>query len=393
MILVGILIAVVGILIVLSSRSITTLFHELGHAIPSLLFTEGDVIVYVGSYGDVSKSLHLTFGRLQFYLTFNFWGWNLGMCVGKGAAYYRQQMLIVLAGPLTSLLIAFSLLYVLIFVEAEDWVKSLCALFLVSSLWDFFVNIIPNQQAIKLHDGKLTHNDGYQLKRLWQESRFPDAYFEGLASFEENNFETALSYFYTCLESGFDQPIVKDKILACYLAKKEYQAALDFFLAEMKTQKMKPLQYEQLGDLFSQVQDYENALNCYVTYLHVHYQDEQVLSKKGQALLYLGELNLAMEEFNFALRVNEKYAKAYSFRGRVFISMKEWQKAEADLKKALALDDEDSSIHLHWGMYHEEMGEARKALLAYEKAKEKGTDFHGIDYKIANVQQELNRDH
>lgn len=393
MILVGILFAAAGILIVLSSRSITTFFHELGHAIPSLLFTEGDVIVYVGSYGDVSKSLHLTFGRLQFYLTFNFWGWDLGMCVGRGAAYYWQQILIVLAGPLTSLLIAFILLYVLIFVPAEDWIKSLCALFLVSSLWDFMVNIIPNEHAIKLHDGQLTHNDGYQLNRLWQESRFPDAYFEGLASFERNEFETALSYFHNCLEAGFDKQIVKDKILACYLAKKEYQVALDFFLEEMKTHKMKPFQYEQLGDLFSQVQDYENALNCYSTFLHVHYQDEKVLSKKGQALLYLGELNLAMEEFNFALRVNDKYAKAYSFRGRIFMSRKEWRKAEADLSKASALDDDDPSIHLHWGMYHEEMGEARKALMAYEKAKEMGSDFHGIDFKIANVQQELNRGH
>ncbi len=391
MILVGILIAVAGILIVLSSRSITTFFHELGHAIPSLLFTKGDVIVYVGSYGDVSKSLHLTFGRLQFYLTFNFWGWDLGMCVGRGATYYRQQILIVLGGPLTSLLIAFILLYVLIFVEAEDWAKSLCAVFLVSSLWDFFVNIIPNEHAITLHNGKLTYNDGYQLKRLWQESRFPDTYFKGLTLFEQNDFEAALPYFQHCLKNGFDQQIVKDKILTCYLEKREYQAGLGFFLEEIKRPKMKPFQYEQLGDLYRQVQDYENALNCYGIYLHVHYKDERVLSKKGQTLLYLGELNLAIEEFNFALRVNERYAEAYSFRGRVFISLKEWRKAEADLMKALELDDNDPSIHLHLGMYHEEMGEAKRALMAYEKAKEKGSDFHGIDYKIAHVQQELSR--
>lgn len=393
MVLVGILIGAIGILIVLSSRSITTFLHELGHAIPSLLFAEGDVIVYVGSYGDVSKSLHLTFGRLQFYLSFNFWGWDLGMCVGKGAPYYAQQMLIVLGGPLISLMIAFILLYVLIFVEAEDWVKSLCAVFFVSSIWDFFVNIIPNRQAIQLHDGKITYNDGYQLKQLWQESKFPDAYFTGLALFEKRDFAVALPHFYTCLENGFDQLIVKEKILACYIEESQHQEALDFFLDQMKTKRMKPFQYEQLGDLFTQVQNYESALNCYLTYLNIHYQDERVLCKKGQTLLYLGELKLAMEEFNFALRINDKYAMAYSFRGRIFLSMKEWRRAEVDLMKALELDDKDPSIHLHLGMYYEEMGEANKALAAYEGAKEMGSNFHGIDYKIAAVQQILNLDH
>lgn len=393
MVLVGILIGVIGILIVLSSRSITTFFHELGHAIPSLLFAEGDVIVYVGSYGDVSKSLHLTFGRLQFYLSFNFWGWDLGMCVGRGAPYYAQQMLIVLGGPLISLMIAFILLYVLVFVEAEDWVKSLCAVFFVSSIWDFFVNIIPNRQAIQLHDGKITYNDGYQLKQLWQESRFPHAYFTGLVLFEKKDFTAALPHFNACLKSGFDQLIIKEKILTCYIEERQNQEALDFFLDEMKTKRMKPFQYEQLGDLFMQVQNYENALNCYLTYLNIHYKDERVLCKKGQTLLPLGELNLAMEEFNFALRINEKYAKAYSFRGRIFLSMKEWRRAEVDLMKALELDNKDPSIHLHLGMYYDEMGETQKALATYKKAKELGSNFHGIDYKIAAVQQALDRDH
>lgn len=392
MVLVGILIGAIGILIVLSSRSITTFFHELGHAIPSLLFAEGDVVVYVGSYGDVSKSLHLTFGRLQFYLSFNFWGWDLGMCVGRGAPYYAQQMLIVLGGPLISLMIAFILLYVLVFVEAEDGVKSLCAVFFVSSIWDFFVNIIPNRQAIQLHDGKVTYNDGYQLKQLWQESKFPDAYFTGLALFEKKDFTAALPHFDACLENGFDQLIVKEKILACYIEERQYQEALDFFLDEMKTKRMKPFQYEQLGDLFTQVQNYESALNCYLTYLNIHYKDERVLCKKGQALLSLGELNLAMDEFNFALRINDKYAMAYSFRGRIFLSMKEWRRAEADLMKALELDNKEPSTYLHLGMYYDEMGEAKKALAAYEKAKEMGSDFHGIDYKIAAVQQALDRD-
>ena len=112
------------------------------------------------------------------------------------------------------------------------------------------------------------------------------------------------------MKNGFDQLIVKEKILSCYIEERQYQEALDFFLDQMKAKRMKPSQYEQLGDLFTQVHNYESALNCYLTYLNVHYKDERVLCKKGQTLLSLGEMNLAMEEFNFALRINDRYAMA-----------------------------------------------------------------------------------
>ena len=131
MVLVGILMGIIGILVVLSARSITTFFHELGHAIPALLFTDDRVDVYVGSYGDISKSWQLDIGRLRFYLTYKIWGWDLGMCVSKGAEYYFQQMLIVLAGPLMSLGIAAFLLFALISYDSPALWKGLFLVFLL----------------------------------------------------------------------------------------------------------------------------------------------------------------------------------------------------------------------------------------------------------------------
>ena len=55
----GILIILLFIGVALISRSVTTFVHEMGHAIPSLFFTKEEVIVCVGSYGDVSHSLRI----------------------------------------------------------------------------------------------------------------------------------------------------------------------------------------------------------------------------------------------------------------------------------------------------------------------------------------------
>ena len=68
----GIGIAIGGILLVVLLRSLTTFFHEMGHAVPALLFTREKVEVFVGSYGDLHNALQLQLGRLKLYLKFAF---------------------------------------------------------------------------------------------------------------------------------------------------------------------------------------------------------------------------------------------------------------------------------------------------------------------------------
>ena len=62
----GILLGIIWISGIIFMRSITTFFHEMGHAIPALLFTQKEKVnVFVGTYGDISNSLQLNFGRLS----------------------------------------------------------------------------------------------------------------------------------------------------------------------------------------------------------------------------------------------------------------------------------------------------------------------------------------
>jgi len=85
-------------------RPLTTFIHEMGHAIPSLLYTKGIVTIYVGSYGDPDKSIHFTVGRLKVYFKYNPLLWDSGLCVpGQGDISITKNMVIILMGPLTSL--------------------------------------------------------------------------------------------------------------------------------------------------------------------------------------------------------------------------------------------------------------------------------------------------
>ncbi len=389
MVFVGILMGIIGILVVLSARSITTFFHELGHAIPSLLFTDDRVDVYVGSYGDISKSWQLDIGRLRLYLTYKVWGWDLGMCVSKGAEYYLQQMIIVLAGPLMSLGTAAVLLYSLISIDSTPLTKGLILVFFLSTIWDFFVNIIPSKNPIQLHDGRTTYNDGAQLRRLWQEQNMPDVYFEGLKAKAAEDFEQASAYFEETIELIGPKRVLKEQLLSSLMSAGKYEKALEFFIAQYGNSRLNPGQHLLIGDLYMKGQQYENALKAYSAYLYIVYSDDLVICKKGLALLYLGEFNLAISEFDIAIRINEESALAYAYRGRAYLAMRLWRKAEEDIEKAVSLDANLPEAYLFRGMYQEEMKEFSEALKSYTRAKALGVDYHGIDFLIASAQQSI----
>ena len=101
----------IGVVLV---RYITTLIHELGHAIPSLMFTDKDVVIHIGSYGDSKKSLKMDFGRLKAFFKLDILRWNIGLCQHGHVKEYLHNFIIIIGGPIFSLLVGiFSLLFLL----------------------------------------------------------------------------------------------------------------------------------------------------------------------------------------------------------------------------------------------------------------------------------------
>ena len=140
MIFTGMLIALVAILTIIMARSITTFIHELGHAIPALLFTDDDVVICLGSYGDVSDSWCFDMGRLKIYFQLNILSWQIGICAHEKPESVDRDIAIVLGGPIATLLLFFSLVYALSMPMSDNW-KFVLLVFMMSGILDFIVNI------------------------------------------------------------------------------------------------------------------------------------------------------------------------------------------------------------------------------------------------------------
>jgi tetratricopeptide (TPR) repeat protein len=382
----GILIAITGILVVLSARSITTLLHELGHAIPALIYTQGEVTVYVGSYGDISNSLRVNLGRLKLYLKFNILDWKLGLCTHQGPAYYIHLFVIILGGPLISLVISIVLLYCLFQEGISDEIKVGMGLFLLSSVWDFMVNIVPLNVPLKLHDGGTTHNDGYQLKRLLSLGEDVAKYDEAIHLFHEQTSEQSIPILEELLAKKPANRIIAHSLIEILIAEQQYADAISVFQTYHTNHKIKSHEYELLGDIYRGLKDWKPSLEAYNHYLYTHFEDFHVINKKIGVLLELGATEQAKEETKISLRLSpENNFEALLYSGIIAIRQKDYSHAKRYLDKALAYNDQSAEVQLQLAFYFEAQGQYVQAKTHYMNAKTLGTTYHGIDFKISEL--------
>jgi len=379
----GILIAITGILIVLTARSVTTLFHELGHAIPALLFTRQPVVVHVGSYGDIRHSLRLPLGRLTLYLKFNFLDWKLGLCQHEGDISYLQLFIIILGGPLISLLIAGAMLYGLFQDTIEDTIRVGMGLFLLSSTWDFLANIVPVSRPLKLHDGGQAYNDGYQLMRLLRLGAHSADFDQAILNWKNGQAEAALSQLEALREKMPRNRIVIQSTLEILLAEKQYAAARQVFESFFANRQIKPHEHELLGDIYFGLGQWQKAVKAYDAYLYYNYEDFSVVNKKVEALLEMNANEQALTDAAISLRLAPEHNfQGWLNYGRLQLRERNFSEAQHYLSKAVAYNDHSPNAHLHLAFYYEAIHEASLAKKHFQCAKALGTDYHGIDFKV-----------
>ena len=85
--------------------------------------------------------------------------------------------------------------------------------------------------------------------------------------------------------------------------------------------------YGKKGDFDAAIQDYNTAIELNPELADVYYN-------RGTAYYKKGEVDPAIQDFDKAIELNPEYAEAYYNRGGMWLYLKDWQKAKADLTAA-----------------------------------------------------------
>ena len=81
-----------------------------------------------------------------------------------------------------------------------------------------------------------------------------------------------------------------------------------------------------------------------------------------------GQMEVAIDELNVAVKLDPNYAQAYNVYGLVYSMLAEDRKAEQNFERALQLAPEDSEIHHNWGWYLCQHKREREALAQFDLA-------------------------
>lgn len=377
------------LLVLLLVRPITTTIHEMGHAIPALLFSKESVTIYVGSYGDPASSTVLRWGRFTAYFSWDLAKWNMGVCTHGGLSNFKKAIMVVLGGPLASLLFGLGLV---LFISQSNFSETtifMLTFFTISFIWDFFVNIIPSGSPVKLYNGRTALNDGSQLAKLLRWIRYPEDYFIAKDKMEQKEYPVALTHLQKVQAAGFnDREIFRDKAKV-YLLQKDYQAVLKTYADMVAHHKIQPEDMLKLGYVYTKIGDYEGAIKYYSQSLYLDYQDAITLNNRGYAYLQTGNYERAIRDLELAIAYHPEYTDAFNNLGLALIKTNRIEKGYEMLQKSMALDTKNPYVFLHLGFYFEKKGDYGLALQNFQKAKDLGIDHHGIDFYIAEAKREI----
>ena len=386
-ILLGILLAIGWIVGFVFARILTTFIHEMGHALPALAFTNKEVQIHIGSYGDEKDSTHFTIGRLKTFFKFDFLHWNIGLCKHQGSTNYWEKLLIVLGGPVASLAIGIVLLFLIRFGNWSDLAEIIFTCFIISSIWDFIVNIVPSKNPIVMHDGSVGFNDGTLLMMIIQERKLPPSYFEAIDFYNEKKLDQAISSFRNLIDNGHDKKNIRLLLIESLTEAKKYDEAIDQVNILFERKQIEIHDFDFIGYLQIKKGDFDNSVISLNKYLYKNFQDVTALNNRGYSYLQLGEYEKAIQDLNSSIFHNPKFAYAYNNRGLAKIRLGQIAEGLADIEKSKSLDDSNARVFLHLGYYFQKINDIEKAHKHFQKAKDMEIDFHGIDYLIETTRE------
>ena len=298
------------ILVLIFSRSVTTLIHELGHAIPSLIFTSQEVNLYVGSYGNISHSKIIKFGRLTIFFRLRILELHLGLCSHYPTSSILKELMIVFGGPLFSLLLGLVCLAAIYDYPSNSFLTVTLGILMVSGIIDFFTNIIPDKNPLQLHDGRVSYNDGYQFMRLLRMFKYPKSYFIAMDYLAKEDINAGVEELEKTIEGGVRDIEIYKIVIHELIAAGQIQQALDFHERWGTLFKLDSYDYQIMGDLNLKIQKPLLALQDYSMAIEKNYLNSAALFSRGKIYLELGYNEKAKEDLKKVVLMQESNMEA-----------------------------------------------------------------------------------
>jgi tetratricopeptide (TPR) repeat protein len=378
-----------GVAIILVTHPITVILHELGHAIPAILFTRKKVTVFIGSYGEAKKSVNFSCGLLEVHLKKSIF-WRTGLCQTSATSLSQtKKFIFIVCGPLASLTFAIVTSYFVFSYDMHGVLKMVMSFFTLAAAWDFFSNIIPNNHPVKLADGRVCYNDGNSLRELFYYKRFLREYQSAAELYDQKEFHKSAVAFKDILQLGFQHEDIYRLAYASCLLNHQYQEAYEYILDFGTKFSLNSDDYYNLGYLSTFRGVGKENENYFEKSLELNPNNPHALNAIGYILNTKQRFKEARSYFEKALAIDPEHSYAMNNLGHAKIEMEELEEGLAYINHSLELNNDNSYAYRNLGIYHLKLKNFTEAERFLLKAKSLDKDTELIEELLAKVTVEV----
>ena len=310
----------------------------------------------------------------------------MGMCSHPPVKFFWQQILVIIGGPIASLIVGGIFLSIIIRGELSDNWIFVAAAFMLASVIDFLTNIYPSQNPLIFHDNSVGYSDGQQLKRLMARRGLPDDFFKAEKLFYEKKYDEADQICEQIIESGNRKIEVLRLATQILIEKKDYHGALERYGDLQGVKKLASEDFFTIGFLYQKLNQTETALKHLHQSIHLKYDNPMATNSRGEIFLQKGNLEFAERDFNAAIHYLPTFGTAYRNLGLLFIKKNQPDVAYENLMKAHEISSEDPFIFYGLGLFYEAKKDWSKALKNLKKAEAMNIETHVVRFKIAEIE-------
>lgn len=368
---------------------LNVLLHELGHAIPILIWSKKKVTVFVGSLGDPRRCFRLSLSRLELYVKYNPFLWMRGLCRPGERLSVNKMIFYTATGPLVSLLITVSCFILLKTIEPDE--RQTVVLTTLMAIGGIFTlsSAIPLGRLSPIDSRGGVYNDATQIVQLWKTRDLPGAYWEVWDMVRAREYTAASDLVEKLIDQGDTNIALYRQAVAVHLQSGRYERA--GALIELIRNKYRFSLEDEINDGCHKilVGRYRHAVAIYTELVRLHYNHFLILNNLGYALVAAGEPEKGLSYLDRGITLVPRYAELYASRAWAKMEMGQWEEGLADAQHALKLDDSSADAHRTMGLYTLEKGRLEEAREHFLKALSADPRVQFVDEHLIAIEHRL----
>lgn len=167
----------------------------------------------------------------------------------------------------------------------------------------------------------------------------------------------------------------------------EYENALNAFQTALALDESHPHAYNNMGLVYLDLRLYSEAISMFQGALEIAPVNAAFLNNLGYAYDSADRFDEALDAYRRALEADATFVDAYANLGEAYLNREMYAAAIQSYEQALVLDDSDATVYFNLGLAYEESGEFLRAIQAYEKGLALDNTEVAAYYRLAHTYQ------